>query len=186
MKYICILALFAGVTLLDSRAANTNYLSPNKIFEITSTLSPVVPAFNEAFETATLKQKGAVCWSYGTVSRGFSFSWAPDSTGFLFGITHASRSMSLYFIHIEDVDVYTTSVDLESIKDKIAASLPEKHGNSAPKDNVDLSSVQWISSKKCKASFSQRWLGQDADSVLEFDFEDPFHPAIKIVSVQPK
>jgi hypothetical protein len=147
----------------------------------------IVPAFNEAFETVTLKEQGTVCWTYGCIARGFSFSWAPDSSGFLFGITHITRSMYLYYVHIEsDGDVYPISIDLESIKKKIEASLPDKHGNSAPKSNADLSDIQWISSTKCKMSFSQRNLGLNADSVLELNFEDPFHPQITVISVEPK
>jgi hypothetical protein len=187
MKHISILALLAGLTIQNSRAENKSYVSPNKNFEIISELLPIVPVFNEAFETATLKQQGTVCWTYGCIARGFSFSWAPDSSGFLFEITHITRSMYLYYVHIDsDGDVYPISIDLESIKKKIAASLPEKYGNSAPKSNADLSDTQWTSSKKCKISFSQHNLGINTDSVLELNFDDPFHPQIKVISVQPK
>ena len=187
MKYLLLFALIFGSSLQLSLAADKNYASPDKSLEIISRLSPVVPAFNEAFLTATLKDKDSICWTYGSIARGFSFSWAPDSSGFLFGITHITRSMYLYYVHIDsNGDVYPISIDLDTTKKQIAASLPEKHGNSAPKSGVDIDSTQWISSKKCRLNFYQRFLGENADSILELDFKDPFHPVVKVVSTKPK
>jgi hypothetical protein len=95
--------------------------------------------------------------------------------------------MYLYYVHIESGgDVYPISIDLEGIKDRIASSLPKKHGASAPKYRVEFDQIEWITSKTCKIKFSQRYLGENADSILEINFDDPFHPKIVIASTVPQ
>lgn len=187
MKYHLFLALIFSFLLQQSQADDEIYISPNKKLEIVSKLLPVVPVFNEAFLTASLKVKDNICWTYGSIAREFSFSWAPDSSGFLFGVTHITRSMYLYYVTIDsEGDAYPISIDLDAIKRHIAASLPKKIGNSAPKSSADIDHVQWISPKKCRVKFYQRCLGENADSILELNLVDPYHPAIKVVSTEPK
>jgi len=163
------------------------FLSPDKSHSIEYTLRPVIKDFNESSQTAVLKTKNATCWTYGCVARGFEFSWTPDSSGFLFGITHITREMYLYYVHIEpDGNVYPVSIDLESIRDRIASSLPKVHGSSAPKYRIDFETAKWISSKTCRLQFSQSFLGENADSILELSTKDPFHPKVTIVSTTPR
>ena len=176
-----------GIRIASGENKPDIFRSPDKSYSIECTLGPVVEVFNESSQTAVLKTKNSTCWTYGCVARGFDFSWTPDSSGFLFGITHITREMYLYYVHIEpDGNVYPVSIDLESIRDRIASSLPKVHGSSAPKYRIEFETIKWISSKTCRLRFSQRFLGENADSILELNIKDPFHPKLTIVSTTPQ
>jgi hypothetical protein len=171
------------------RAANPPVViaSPDRKSTISVTNSAILPVVNESFQTAVLRQGGVTCWTYGCIGRGFSVSWTPDSSGFLFGITHLSRSMTLFYVGIEDgLDVMPVSIDLDAIKRTIAAALPKKPGNSAPKSGVNWDSLKWISPTTCRMRFFQRFLGENADSVLEIDVAKAWSPVVRIVSTTPR
>jgi len=168
-------------------SGSDSYPSPNAEFQLRYEVGPVVEAFNESSQTATLKFQNNVCWTYTSVARGFSFSWAPDSSGFLFGITHITRSMFLYYVHLgEGGDVYPISIELHSIEKQISASLPPRQGASAPKAGIDFNKVKWVTPKQCQVLFSQSFLGENADSILEIDLENPFKPSVKVISTEAR
>ncbi len=160
--------------------------SPDKGKEIVLKTEETKAGADAPLHEAKLIVKGSLLWSYRCSALAVDVSWSPDSTGFLLGIFQSSRSMSLLFLHCEDDGaVYPASVDLDGVQSQIEAKLPQQQGNSAPKSFVDWDSIRWLSPTRCQFACIQRFLGANADSVLELDVADHAHPKLSIPSIKP-
>jgi hypothetical protein len=93
--------------------------------------------------------------------------------------------MTLYYVHIEDgVDAYPISIDLNTIANTVAAHLQDRKDADAPKSGVEWDTVKWTTPHTCRMSFFQRFLGQNADSLLELEL-DPVPPHTGLATRTP-
>jgi hypothetical protein len=93
--------------------------------------------------------------------------------------------MSLSYVHLEGgFEVYSTSINLEAIEEAVSARLKNRFGPMAPNSGIDWDTIKWKSSRACTAVFIQRNLGENADSIIGMDFNNPLVPKVQILSVK--